>query len=99
MPLVLTTCINTCGAVYLPSREVTVMENPEYGGSISFICPECDELTVRPMTKAKTAKLRAGGVPITTWTTPAEMREPKQGAPLTTEDALRFHNLLRKQAR
>ena len=66
-------------------------------GTYSFKCPHC------AMTVVKSAEVRtidllvASGVSFTTWRLPAELSEPRTGAPISHDDLLDFHTLLQDE--
>ena len=60
-------------------------------GSYAFRCPEC-MLAVSKMAEQRIVDLLvSSGVRLSVWSMPAELEEPREGAPITYDDLLEFH--------
>lgn len=81
-----------CGDVELTTRDVKVRVcTHDNRGTYSFRCPKCRMVVVKSA-EPRTIKLMvASGVEMSTWDLPAELREPRSGAPITHDDVLNFH--------
>lgn len=94
MPTIRATCAD-CGDVELTTADVRVrvcLEDSQ--GSYFFRCPTCQMGVVKDAEPRIVDLLVASGVELSTWTLPAELFEPRRGAPLTHDDLLDFHLLL-----
>ena len=84
-----------CGDVELTTRDVRVRVcTHDNRGTYSFRCPRCRMVVVKPAEPRTIELLVASGVEMSTWDLPAELREPRQGAPITHDDLLeagRYH--------
>lgn len=84
-----------CGDVELTTRDVHVRVcEADNSGSYSFRCPRCHMAVVKPAEPRIVDLLVASGVPMSMWRLPAELAEPRSGAPITHDDLLDFHELL-----
>jgi len=84
-----------CGDVELTTDDVTVRVCAEDNqGSYAFRCPDCAMAVVKPAESRIVDLLVASGVRLTVWKLPAELSEPRHGAPITHDDLLDFHHLL-----
>ncbi len=84
-----------CGDVELTTRDVRVRVcTHDNRGTYSFRCPRCRMVVVKPAEPRTIELLVASGVEMSTWDLPAELREPRQGAPITHDDLLDFHQTL-----
>ena len=84
-----------CGDVELTTRDVRVRVcTHDNRGTYSFRCPRCRRVVVKPAEPRTIELLVASGVEMSTWDLPAELREPRQGAPITHDDLLDFHQTL-----
>ncbi len=88
----------TCGDVELTSSDVTVQvcaTNDQ--GSYAFRCPDC-RLAVSKLAEQRIIDLLvSSGVRLSVWSLPAELGEPKDGAPFTYDDLLEFHCELQQE--
>ena len=87
-----------CGDVELTSRDVSVQVCATNNqGSYAFRCPECN-LAVSKMAEQRIVDLLvSSGVRLSVWSMPAELEEPRSGAPFTYDDLLEFHQLLQQE--
>lgn len=85
----------TCGDVELTTADVRVRVciNDDRG-EYSFRCPICRMTVVKGAEPRTIDLLVASGVALDTWSLPAELSEPREGAPITHDDLLDFHALL-----
>lgn len=82
----------SCGDVQLTTGDVTVrMCVTTEEGEYRFECPGCTETVVRSAEQRTIDLLLAAGVSLTTWSLPAELFEPHEGAPITHDDLIDFH--------
>lgn len=88
----------TCGDVELTSRDVTVQVCATNNqGSYAFRCPEC-RLAVSKMAEQRIVDLLvSSGVRLSVWSLPAELEEPRHGAPINYDDLLEFHYQLQSE--
>lgn len=86
-----------CGTVEcsIEDFELAVCEDPT-SSYYTFWCPVCETQVQRPADEKVTELLISEGVTPTLWRIPAEMREPRHGPELTTDDLLDFHILLQR---
>jgi predicted RNA-binding Zn-ribbon protein involved in translation (DUF1610 family) len=85
----------TCGDVKLRSRDLTVRVCADDDhGTYSFACPRCGDSVRRDASPRILALLVSAGVRTEVWHRPAELLEPREGPPLTSDDLLDFHLLL-----
>jgi hypothetical protein len=87
-----------CGDVELCVNDVEVRVcADDNAGSYVFRCPSCDMAVVKDAEPRVVDLLLASGVSLTTWTTPAELREPRgRGPAFTHDDLLDFHDQLER---
>lgn len=85
----------TCGDVELTTADVRVRVClNDNRGDYRFRCPICHFMVVKGAESRTIDLLVASGVAMDTWTLPAELNEPRYGAPLTHDDLLDFHDKL-----
>ena len=86
----------TCGDVELTTRDVRVLLcSSTYESSYAFQCPSCRLAVAKPAEPRVVDVLLASGIALTVWHMPAELDEPRSGAPITYDDLLDFHFQLR----
>src|SRR4051794_40877382 len=86
----------TCGDVELTIRDVTVRVcAADNRGSYTFRCPECRANVAKDAEPRIVDLLVSSGVRMEVWQLPAELFEPRGGEPLTWDDLLDFHDLLK----
>ena len=84
-----------CGDVKLRSRDLVVRVCADTDdGTYAFTCPRCSNAVVRDASPRILALLVSAGVHADVWHQPAEMRELREGPPITADDLLDFHFLL-----
>ena len=84
-----------CGDVELTTRDLTVRVCIEDNqGSYAFRCPTCRMAVVKQAEQRIVDLLVASGVRLDEWRLPAELAEPRVGAPINHDDLLDFHALL-----
>jgi predicted RNA-binding Zn-ribbon protein involved in translation (DUF1610 family) len=89
-----------CGDVELTTADVTVRVcDDTNAGTYAFRCPLCLMMVVKPAETRTVDLLVASGVAFVTWRLPAELSEPRHGEPITHDDLLDFHHLLKDDAR
>ena len=82
----------TCGDVELTTRDVGVQVcSTNNQGSYSFRCPHCRLAVSKPAEARIVDLLVSSGVRLTVWHMPAELEEPRAGAPISYDDLLEFH--------
>ena len=82
----------SCGDVELTTREVKVQVcTATEEGTYSFVCPACRLIVNKSADERVIKLLVAAGVHVVNWDLPAELYEPKTGAPITHDDLLAFH--------
>ena len=85
----------SCGDVRLTASDLTVRVcSDDDTGSYWFRCPECDAPVAKAASPHIVELLVSSGVRLQMWRRPAEMRERRNGPPLTLDDLLDFHVLL-----
>jgi hypothetical protein len=85
-----------CGDVELTTHDVHVRVCTERDlSTYVFTCPSCGMSVVKPAEQRIVELLIASGVRLTRWTPPAELLEPRSGAPIDHDDLIDFHALLR----
>ena len=85
----MTTC-ERCGDVELnPSElELRICSQPERS-VYAFHCPSCRISTIKPAADQRVvALLRSVGVQSVGWGIPAELLEPREGDPITSDDII-----------
>lgn len=81
-----------CGDVELTSKQLTVQVcSNDSRGSYAFRCPRCRLAVSKPAEPQIVHLLVSSGVRLSYWTLPAELDEPKIGAPINHDDLLEFH--------
>lgn len=94
MATIRASCEN-CGDVQLTTADVTVrMCTSTDEGEYRFECPTCSDLVVRHAEQRTIDLLLAAGVEFVTWALPAELFENHDGAPITHDDLIDFHDAL-----
>ena len=94
MALIRATC-SDCGDVELRSRDLRVRDCEDTGeATYLFRCPVCRMIEVRPAEPHVVDVLLAAGVDAEQWRLPAELTERPQGATISHDDVLDFHDLL-----
>jgi hypothetical protein len=87
----------TCGDVELTTRDVRVQVCSDTNqGSYAFRCPVCRMAVAKQAEQRIVDLLVSSGVRMHVWHLPAELQEPKLGAPIGWDDLLVFHDLLQK---
>ena len=95
MTVIRVTC-GGCGDVELSATEMRVRRCVETGhATYVFTCPDCHMVEVRTAEDHVVEVLRSAGVACAEWQLPAELAESRIGPPLTHDDLLDFHDLLR----
>lgn len=98
MALIRASC-PTCGDVELTTRDVRVLLcSSTYESSYAFQCPSCHLAVAKPAEPRVVDVLLASGIALTVWHMPAELDEPRSGAPISYDDLLEFHFQLRRGA-
>src|SRR5947199_4226884 len=88
----------TCGDVELTTRDVGVQVcSTNNQGSYSFRCPHCRLAVSKPAEARIVDLLVSSGVRLTVWHMPAELEEPRAGAPISYDDLLEFHFQLQQE--
>jgi hypothetical protein len=88
----------SCGDVELTSNDVTVhVCSSNEQGSYAFRCPECRMAVSKLAEKRIVDLLASSGVQVAVWNLPAELYEPKTGAPISYDDLLEFHYQLQQE--
>lgn len=87
-----------CGDVELTTRQVTVLVCSDNNqGSYAFRCPDC-QLAVSKLAEDRVVDvLVSSGVRLSVWQLPAELTELHDGPPITHDDLLEFHFMLRQE--
>jgi hypothetical protein len=95
MTTVIKASCHDCGDVELTVRdlEVRVCSRDEQGTYV-FRCPSCQMSVVKPAERRVVDMLVASGVELVEWDLPAELFEPRDGAPICHDDLIDFHRLL-----
>ena len=87
----------SCGDVELTVGDVTVRVcAADNTGSYAFQCPMCRLAVVKDAENRIVDLLVASGVRLDVWALPAELFEPKTGAPINHDDLLDFHEFLQR---
>ena len=85
----------TCGDVELDVDGLTaIVCGTTNEGSYAFQCPTCHVAVVKPAEAHVIDLLASAGVRLSVFELPAELDEPHNGAPLTHDDLLAFHDRL-----
>jgi hypothetical protein len=97
MATVIKASCHDCGDVELAVRDlsVRVCTGGEHGSYV-FRCPTCQMSVVKPAEQRIVDLLVASGVELIQWRLPAELFEPHYGDPITHDDLIDFHHLLRE---
>lgn len=86
-----------CGDVELTTKDVRVLLcSTTNEGSYAFRCPACRLAVSKPAEARVIDVLVSSGVRLSVWHLPAELDEPKSGAPINYDDLLAFHEILQK---
>ena len=86
-----------CGDVELTTKDVRVLLcSTTNEGSYAFRCPSCRLAVSKPAEARVIDVLVSSGVRLSVWHMPAELDEPKTGAPINYDDLLNFHEILQK---
>ncbi|MBL8775566.1 MAG: hypothetical protein JNK12_06540 [Acidimicrobiales bacterium] len=86
-----------CGDVEFTTADVQVrISAPDGSGTYSFRCPGCVVTVVKSAEPRTIDLLLASGVEQATNPLPAELAEHGDGAPITHDDLLDFHDLLQR---
>jgi hypothetical protein len=95
MAVIRATC-HECGDVEMTTADVWVrICDDDNSGTYSFTCPCCTNVVNKPAEPHVVDLLIASGVTWSTWRMPLEVRERStQGAPISHDDLLDFHDLL-----
>lgn len=84
-----------CGPVEVSSREMRMRLCVDNGvTTYLFRCPDCQLVTVEAAATEVVDILLAAGVSVTEWHLPAELEERREGAPISHDDLLEFHEML-----
>ena len=85
----------TCGDVELTTADVRVRVCiNDNRGEYAFRCPDCAMTVVKAAEPRTIDLLVASGVAMDTWSLPAELGERHNGAPISHDDLLEFHDRL-----
>lgn len=86
-----------CGDVELTTKDVRVLLcSTTNEGSYAFRCPSCRLAVSKPAEARVVDVLVSSGVRLSVWHLPAELDEPKAGAPINYDDLLTFHEILQQ---
>ncbi|MFZ4585012.1 MAG: hypothetical protein ACOYNI_07255 [Acidimicrobiia bacterium] len=86
----------SCGDVQLKATDLVVRVCADDDrGSYCFRCPECQRAVAKDASRRIVDLLVSSGVRLQVWRRPAELAERRMGPPLTPDDLLDFHLLLR----
>lgn len=97
MATVIKASCHECGDVELAVRDLSVRVCSEAEhGSYVFRCPTCQMSVVKPAEQRIVDLLVASGVELIQWRLPAELFEEHNGDPITHDDLIDFHHLLRE---
>lgn len=89
----------SCGDVDLTTAEVRVMVcSTTSESTYAFTCPGCRLAVTKPADTRVVDVLVASGVALSVWRMPAELDEVHAGPPISYDDLLEFHFLLRDDA-
>ena len=87
----------TCGEVELTPDDIELRVCTHAPASYyQFDCPLCTEAIQKPADDRVVQLLISGGVSATVWELPDEVREDRNGPPLSMDDLLDFHLLLER---
>lgn len=97
MATVIKASCHDCGDVELAVRDLSVRVCTEAEqGSYVFRCPTCQMSVVKPAEQRIVDLLVASGVQLIEWRLPAELFERHDGDPISHDDLIDFHHLLRQ---
>lgn len=97
MATVIKASCHDCGDVELAVRDLSVRVCFEgEHGSYVFRCPTCQMSVVKPAEQRIVDLLVASGVELVQWRLPAELFEAHDGDPISHDDLIDFHHLLRE---
>ena len=97
MATVIKASCHDCGDVELAVRDLSVRVCTEgEHGSYVFRCPTCQMSVVKPAEQRIVDLLVASGVELIEWRLPAELFEQHDGDPISHDDLIDFHHLLRQ---
>jgi hypothetical protein len=97
MAIIRATC-HSCGDVEMTTADVWVrICDDDNSGTYSFKCPCCTSVVVKPAEQHVVDLLVASGVAWSTWSLPLEMREGRDGNPITHDDLIDFHQVLESE--
>lgn len=95
MATVIKASCHDCGDVELGVNELCVRVcTADTQGSYVFRCPTCQMSVAKPAEQRIVDLLVASGVELIEWRLPAELFEAHEGAPVTHDDLIDFHDLL-----
>ncbi|HVL33644.1 MAG TPA: hypothetical protein VM600_08720 [Actinomycetota bacterium] len=87
----------TCGEVELTPDDIELRVCTHAPASFyQFDCPLCGDEIQKPADERVVQLLISGGVSASVWELPDEVREGRNGPPLTVDDLLDFHLLLER---
>ncbi len=82
----------SCGDVETTTRAVQVLRCATTGSAAyAFVCPTCRLRVAKEASERVVRVLVDAGAAVLSWEMPAELDEPRQGAPVTHDDLLSFH--------
>lgn len=82
----------TCGDVQLRASDLVVRVcSDDEQGSYTFRCPSCSLAVAKEASRRIVDLLVSSGVRMQVWRIPAELRERREGPPITGDDLLDFH--------
>ena len=85
-----------CGEVDLTAEDILLrIGGQASSNSYGFSCPDCGDFVEKPADDRIVRLLLSGGVMPILMHVPAEAMEPKQGPPITYDDLLAFHEVLK----
>jgi hypothetical protein len=89
--IVIATCA-TCEDVELDPRDIELrLCSHTPASTYRFICPSCGDVVEKPADDQEVVNLlMSAGVRTVVWELPAEMLEPREGAPISGDDVLDF---------
>jgi predicted RNA-binding Zn-ribbon protein involved in translation (DUF1610 family) len=85
-----------CGEVDLTAAEVALRMGASYPrNTYCFSCPDCGDFVEKAADERVVKLLLSGGVMPTLINVPAEAMEAHEGPPITHDDLLTFHEMLK----
>lgn len=88
-----------CGEVDLTAGDILLRIGSVTGfNTYGFSCPTCGDFVQKPADDRVVRLLLSGGVVPVPLYIPAEALEPRDGPPITHDDLLEFHELLKGDA-